>query len=194
MAEPKPQQGWTPEHRDRAIALWTSGLSATEISAKLDSEFRIKWSRNAVIGLIHRAKLPPRMLAAGHGVEPKRRTNPRIHHARGALGLQRAREAAAQGYTPPPKPVRVRNLPKPVRAPLPPRAERPRPMDEIPATARPWIERPSSGCKWPFGEGENLLSCCALIARGSYCEFHAAIGYTESKPTRSRSYQTRKGV
>lgn len=36
----------------------------------------------------------------------------------------------------------------------------------------------NGGCKWPIGEGKDLLICCNTIHKGPYCKEHAAIAYT----------------
>lgn len=56
-----------------------------------------------------------------------------------------------------------------------PRA-RPKPVEEMPLTARPWIEFRKGECKYPYGERFNYLACCAPVWKeGNYCEAHAAL-------------------
>lgn len=45
---------WTPEIFERAVALWKDGKSASEVAARIKSEFRVSFTRNAVVGKMHR--------------------------------------------------------------------------------------------------------------------------------------------
>lgn len=50
------------------------------------------------------------------------------------------------------------------------------PVQEVPATAKPWLERVFGECAYPVcGEGADVWSCCAKVASGSYCDGHKVI-------------------
>lgn len=51
-----------------------------------------------------------------------------------------------------------------------------KPVEEIPLTARPWIEFKKGECRYPYGERGSYMACCAPVwQEGNYCEHHAAL-------------------
>ena len=92
MTEPRPQ--WTPDRVTLLKTLWTAGLSGAAIEIRLGCIF----TRNAIIGKVHRLKLP-------------RRTN--------ALPRVRSRKPEKIRSRAPSKPsLRPNPIPKAVIAPL----------------------------------------------------------------------------
>lgn len=53
---------WTQDAYALVEREWSAGLSASQISAKLARDLNIPKTRNAVIGVIHRRRLPPRLV------------------------------------------------------------------------------------------------------------------------------------
>lgn len=167
---------WTEDRIAKTRKLWIEGKSATEIAEVLGGGL----SRSAVIGKVHRL-----------GLTRDSRAHPPV-----------ARVTAAR----PPRPVRTPKPPKPERKAVI-RSASPSPVivgidyKLTPATeeqkaacrkaglsmvervetgagvdspnARPFLEA-KRGCKWPLA-GEMV--CCSPIARGVYCEGHAAVAY-----------------
>ena len=97
------------------------------------------------------------------------------------MGWKLAGETRSQSRTAssPPAPRAKSGLGLQLRSPLP-RAEPRAPVDPIPpASARPWEERGSRQCCFPYSTAEGLLSCCAAVPwpRGKrglwlYCDEH----------------------
>jgi GcrA cell cycle regulator len=50
--------GWSAEQHDRMKDLWADGASSAQIAVALNEEFGTAFTRNAVLGRIHRLKLP----------------------------------------------------------------------------------------------------------------------------------------
>jgi hypothetical protein len=66
-------------------------------------------------------------------------------------------------------------------------------IEIVTLNARPFLERRMlSQCAWPIGEGLSMQSCCNPIARGSYCEGHGQIAYSNAAPR--RNYSTAKAT
>jgi hypothetical protein len=53
--------------------------------------------------------------------------------------------------------------------------------DVLSPNAVPFLDA-QHGCKWPIGEGMAMMSCCNKIARGVYCEGHAAVAFSAFQP------------
>jgi GcrA cell cycle regulator len=151
---------WTDEQIERLKILWAEGRPASKCATILNREFGTGYSRNSVIGKVHRAKL---MLRG------------------------RARPSAPKGAKP--KMERTSSIPRVsltvIRAPRAPRAK-PEPAPLVDATlARPWIERSFGQCAYPIsGEGADTFSCCQPT-EATYCKAHAAAMYRPwiEKPT-----------
>lgn len=64
-------------------------------------------------------------------------------------------------------------------------------LTAIAATTEPrhYITRARNECAWPIdGEGHETRSCCAPVARGSYCAEHAKLAYTAAPPPKKRNH------
>lgn len=65
--------------------------------------------------------------------------------------------------------------------PRPPKVKADLTGGEAPPTARPWLTRRKSECRWPIGEpGYDMLMCCARAGHGpdgEYCATHHARGW-----------------
>jgi GcrA cell cycle regulator len=51
---------WTEELTEKALRLWDEELSASQIAAKLNEDDGTHFTRNAVVGRLHRLKAPKR--------------------------------------------------------------------------------------------------------------------------------------
>ena len=91
---------WTPERIELLALLWSEGLSASAIAKQFNGS---KITRSAVIGKVHRLKLP--------GREP-RKTVPRLPRARARGKPPKWRPPAEKPLPPPsPTPPHMRELP-----------------------------------------------------------------------------------
>lgn len=91
---------WTDERIDQLKTLWTHGLSATQIAARLGGV-----TRNAVIGKIHRLGL------AGRATPRVSRPRPRPRRVRNAAVTVAVTQVAAPAPAPEPEPIREVELP-----------------------------------------------------------------------------------
>lgn len=62
---------WTSDMTDKLRELWATGKSATEIGESLSRHFGEPFSRNAVIGKVHRLKLQARPSPIIHKAKPE---------------------------------------------------------------------------------------------------------------------------
>lgn len=149
---------WSDVHRDRAIKLWREGQSATQIAMTLCKEGRPGTSRNAVIGILHRA-----------GMSDSGRKKPApVRPAGVRKPAAPARPAVVAAPAPLPEPVVV-------RAPEPD----PSPPDGAPVTV---LNVGPRHCRWPIGDPlePGFHFCGKERAPGRpYCAEHAAIAYVK---------------
>lgn len=159
---------WPESRRVEAIRLWNEGKSAGEIAAVCGG-----LTRNAVIGVIHRARARgeitridvKKQQPSGRLVTPKAK---RGEHQRVTAAL-----VAASGYSP---------------VPVPPTPERAIPYDA--SFARPWVERRLGQCAYPVsGDGADTLSCCAPTKGKPYCSHHCGVMYAPRKATENRDIE-----
>jgi len=154
---------WTDERVAALKRLWLEGRSAAEVARALSAGTggAAPLTRNAVLGKIHRIGLsrPDRARATGDGSTAAER----------AAKRRDATNAA--------KAAVVRKMNAEPAKPRPPKVEAvPLAAIESP-NARPWMEREFGQCAWPLGEAGAIMSCCNPVARGSYCEGHAAAAF-----------------
>ena len=157
---------WTDERVELLKKLWTDGLSASQIAARLGMGV----TRNAVIGKVHRLNLsgrPPVQRNAAPGVRPT-----------GTPSMPTAGSAALKTYAAPqlrpqplpePKPLRLVDLPKDGRITI--------------------LHLSDKTCKWPIGDPthEDFCFCGHGPRDGSpYCEYHARIAYQPAQDRRMR--------
>ena len=90
---------WTAEALATTTRLWGEGFSATEIAKAVNAQCGIAKTRNAVIGVIYRARLPKR--AKTNAARPPR-AKPRAHQK---PRLWRAKPKASQPMPPAPEPL-----------------------------------------------------------------------------------------
>lgn len=163
---------WTLAATDMLTTLWADGKSASEISRALWGRLGADFTRNAVIGKVHRLRLPGRRRAP-------RKAVPRKEPTRAMRALPAARVARPQL---PPKP---RTKPAPI-APRPIPTEAPKPMN---LTLMHLTER---NCKWPVNDpprGEPHLFCGAPKEAGKqpYCPHHTARAWGAGTPSERRA-------
>jgi GcrA cell cycle regulator len=139
---------WTQQRIERLRELWMQGLSASQIA---DNFRDVKFTRNSVIGKVHRLKLPLR--EARQPAKPKR-------------------ERRANGGVPKP--------PMPPPRPQPPRPPPPQPTAPR-MRALTFFRLKPCHCRWPLGSWFEpaRLFCGADVKEGEvYCEHHSRVSRT----------------
>lgn len=149
---------WTDEAGQMLESLWKEGLSASQISERLYLRLGLRFSRNAVIGKVHRMGLQGRLSPAVY-------TGPR-DPVTGAPLSRMAFQARP----------RKRVVAKPAGADRPPTPQRAPVREDGPApdTAKPFAERRRGECGWIFGDPlSGGVACCAPTLPGSpWCAAH----------------------
>jgi GcrA cell cycle regulator len=144
--------GWTDEKVEVLKVLWAEGVPASEIGARLG-----RLTRNAVIGKAHRLGLSLRRPEVS-------KTNARIKNPQRAKPRPALKVNAGNQVFMEPEPRPIRTLPK-AHA-----------FEPLPGTApQRYEDRPTHGCKWPVGEGEDIRACCEPSVRSGYCAPHAEL-------------------
>src|SRR5262245_10645428 len=131
---------WTAERVELLPLLWAEGLSASQIAAQLKGGI----TRSAVIGKVHRLKLP--------GREPRKPAQ-RKPYRRRANGVPKP-------PTPPPRP-------------MPPEPPQPQPGAPH-MRSLPLFKLKPQHCRWPLGGmlDPPRLFCAADTQGEVYCPFH----------------------
>jgi len=181
-AAASPASPWTDERTELLRKLWSGKLSASQIAAELGRRFGIPFTRNAVIGRVHRLKLEKR------GKLPaqvrKRSPRPRIVETASAEAQEciagRSRFNPSFSF----KKRISKALTKPERASAM-ETYNPKPVHIV-------DRRMFKQCAWPLWSDRGqpayseLMCCGAQVAPGgcSYCEYHrqvSANGYPQQK-------------
>ena len=169
---------WTDDRVEQLKRLWSEGLSASQIAARLGQGV----TRNAVIGKVHRLNLAgratqPRNSAPRAPRKPREPSHPgrttgmpsMPHAGNTALKpMMRAEAQPRQLAIPEPKPLRLVDLPKDGRVTI--------------------LHLSDKTCKWPIGDpgSEDFCFCGHGPRDGSpYCEYHARQAY-QPPPDRRR--------
>jgi GcrA cell cycle regulator len=159
---------WTDEHKAILRQLWVEeGLAASVIAARLSYEIGRTVTRNAVIGVAHRAGL-----ALG-GVERVRRMS--ANKGNGIRRKKRKLTPAAPKRSP---------LAQLLAEPWVPRAEPVIPEHERVKSVR---DLEDHHCRAPLGEGPAFQFCGRQRVPGvSYCADHAVIFHNPVRPANTR--------
>jgi GcrA cell cycle regulator len=168
---------WPETQVEMLHALNDEGLTASQITAKMNQAFGIKRTRNAIIGKMHRLGMKSKSSETG---DPKIR--------------------AKRFRTSTPKPPKEPKAPRITLArPLPPMGigpatERAAPLQRVEATPTADMPQVKDGlekrCKFPIGSvprgcGDEQRFCGAdREAGGVYCQAHRAIAYRPEQPRR----------
>lgn len=172
---------WTDERVELLRKLWTEGLSASQIAARLGAGV----TRNAVIGKVHRLNLSGRAPQPRSTVQraPRKQREPSLAgHSNGggtpsmptagssALKAQPRHEVQPrQAALPEPQPLRLVDLPRDGRVTI--------------------LHLSDKTCKWPIGDpgAEDFCFCGHNPREGSpYCEYHARMAYQPLQDRRHR--------
>lgn len=161
---------WTQAATDLTTLLWADGKSASEISRALLGRLGFYASRNAVIGKVHRLRLPGRTMK-----RPSKATARKSSRQRAVVLPRRPK--------PPPrltKPVPIKPRPIAAEAPM--------------SKNLTLMELTSQTCKWPVNDpprGEPFLFCGAAKESGiePYCPFHTRLASGPGTESKRRAYR-----
>lgn len=148
---------WPPAHFEDLKRHYRAGKTSSQIARALNATFGTSYSRNAVIGMIHR-HIPEDERFQRPAAPPKA---PRTVQRRPAI-------------------LRMATI-KPASAsrPLPPT---PKVETRAPVEPRPWLTRKWNECAYPvIGEGADTYSCCAPTdGVRNYCTAHWKLTHTKA--------------
>ncbi len=152
---------WPPERVELLKKLWTDGLTASQVAARLGDGI----TRNAVIGKVHRLGLSGRQSVTRSSAPRPRRPRQPSHP-----GRQPTSPATAAALKP-----EFRPQPRPEPEPAPIR------LVDIPKSERISILMlTDKTCRWPLGDpgGEDFCFCGHAPKAGMpYCDYHSSIAY-----------------
>lgn len=165
---------WSDEDKTALRQMAMDGMSASEIGAT----FSPPRSRNAVIGVCHRAK--PKIELKGLSPVAPRPPRKRVERV-----IRIKKESKRQ---PPPKPIH-----HPVAEPdfelAPPlRADA---FAPLPGSAPIRVADHKDGCRWPIGDGPFLF-CNEAVSSGHYCATHAQVAHRPTPPIKFNGKKTAK--
>lgn len=143
---------WTAHEDEKLKTLYADRLSCAAIANYFPNK-----SRNAIIGRVHRLKMPLR----GGGTKPPRaaRSTPYPWEEAGKSKSTYYRSRSAEQLPPKPKIIR------------PPREETELRCDAIDPLSIPLSDLHANQCRWPYGDGPFTF-CGHEIFQGSYCGGH----------------------
>ncbi len=151
---------WTDERVEMLKQLWSEGLSASQVSTEMGFV-----SRNAVIGKVHRLKLPSR----GRPERQKSKPEKRIFKP----------NAGITSHVAIPEQVEVSK--RVVSTPDHERGEPPDPEADIPSSRHLTLfQLKEDTCKWPNGDPltEDFDFCGNdTNYQGPYCAYHSRLAY-----------------
>ena len=175
---------WAPEHEARLLELWPKGMSCSQIGAALSKEFKLAYSRNAVIGKSHRMGLagreqPAAPIKAVRAPAPRPPAKIRQPRGKGAFVLPPA--YGGNGFA-----LAMANHVLNAAA----KATR---IDEPDKPTGIRLEDLTSRmCRWPIGDVQDAdFSFCGCQRQDTrpYCEAHNERAYTASMPRKERPYE-----
>jgi len=142
---------WSDADKELLTQKWAEGFSGGQISK---SVFEGRYTRNAIIGKVHRMGLPPRLVT----VRAARPTRARVRPKRASR-----RVSVKQFKAPLPTPIKVRRVPaNPAK----------------PSIYKPLMQLEPHDCRWPIGDpmddGVEYRYCGLKDDGSSYCPEHHA--------------------
>ena len=149
---------WPKEDTELLTLKWSEGFSGGQISKGV---FEGKYTRNAIIGKVHRLGLPPRLVTVRAARPSRARVRPK----------RASRRVAVKQFSPPlPTPIIVRRLPA------------------TPAKPTIWktgMELEPHDCRWIYGDpqedGVEYRYCGLKDDGSSYCPEHHAQSVQEAR-------------
>jgi GcrA cell cycle regulator len=172
---------WTVEKEKQLTELWTAGLTATEIVAKIGGGL----SRCAVLGKAHRMDLASRIEAVSSQEKLRRLEHARtVRNARLKYRRENARYAEIIG-----KPITA----APLETKKPKVIEMPASSINIPfADLRDFSGIDANQCRFIEGDGDPYMACGNITpAGGSWCAHHRLIVFGRETQISSADRQRR---
>src|SRR6201981_467578 len=161
---------WSEERVEQLKKLWESGLSASQIGAKLGNV-----TRNAVIGKVHRLGL------SGRAKSPAS-TAPRQRKPRPAQHMMRVSRPVARGNTALADALQVEREPDPIAF-----------DNVVPMSQRlSLLELNEATCHWPVGDPSSpaFFFCGGKTLAGlPYCAHHSRVAYQPAADRRRTAPQ-----
>ncbi|WP_208433751.1 GcrA family cell cycle regulator [Bartonella taylorii] len=164
--------GWTCERVELLKKFWSEGLSASQIAAQLGGV-----SRNAVIGKVHRLKLPGRGKTAQGGARaqktPANPSSPRVRRTTSTVLPTDATTSCSVGRTALKMEFIAENVTK---------IDVPAKSNVVVPISRQLnlLQLSENTCRWPVGDplAADFHFCGADSGENSpYCAFHAKIAF-----------------
>lgn len=185
---------WPPEHISRLRELWATGLSASKIADELNANaigFH-GYTRNSVIGKVHRLYLPPRAVAVRKKAAPRTI----FDRSQTAVDLGCAPRPRNWGYAPisVKRPLAMPEASKPAPEPVVGHGEA---YGALPTSRLVTIMRLRDGlCRWPCWDIEpNGLYCGATCEIDeAYCAGHRRMAYSSSTRSERRAAEMPREV
>lgn len=152
-------KAWTDDHVETLKRLWDEGLSCAQIA----NEMKCGFTRNAIIGKIHRLGLNGRVYA-------KCKKTPEEAEAARALKTEYKRDYRAK----------QRSISQPAK---PSRPVRPDVCLEVTPRKLDLCDLGPGECHWPYGDGPFTF-CGHTVLHGAYCASHyfASVGPGTAPP------------
>jgi hypothetical protein len=171
---PGPKSAWTDQMAAHAVEVYREGASASETAREVFQRFNVRFSRNAIIGKMHRMGVTRSVEVARHRTHPK----------------------------PPPKPRAPPRPPRPAIV-TGPTDDTPRALTPEAFSARldrafaPLSGRTPVGmmdlthrhCRWPVGERDGEALFCGVDREEgrAYCSHHHRLGVTAFRPSQAKT-------
>jgi GcrA cell cycle regulator len=178
---------WTDEITNMAIAGHRDGISRSVIARLINAEHGTRFTRNAVIGKLNRlgyvdpARNPTKSAPGTRSGSVLRPTK-----TAGGINGKRGGKISRQMLSPVKRMLTREELIKRAQR-IAAFAEQPKPTE--PAVLRvPLLDLTDNMCRWPVGDplAENFGFCGHPKAKGSYCCYHAGVGYVPPGMQRSK--------
>ncbi len=149
-------QKWAPEHDASLRKLKMDGYSGSQAAAALNDEFKTIYSRNAVIGRLHRLGLTDRTTRfIPRIVKPRRYEQPHPSWAKRKPALSMAQI------------IELR-------------------CTEVVPRGISLIDLEPNECRYPYGDGPFVFCGHPALECSSYCAVHHALCWDKPKPSKER--------
>jgi GcrA cell cycle regulator len=179
-----PKDAWPEEQFEYLKAVWSEGVSGSEAAKLINAKFRTTYTRNAVIGKVHRSDLPKRQsdirLVRVRVEAAYRAKLPKPPRQKVTRALMTAQIGGPVRSNPVELKVSNAQLNAEVRAAPPVEVVR-RERAFAPISGCAPVPFGRGGCKWPVGEDSDGMLCCGRPRDGAkpYCASHAAAAFVK---------------
>lgn len=175
---------WSTEMEKVLRELWALGLSVEEIAVEINKRFHkdlvVPFTRNAIIGKVHRLKLPKRDKVNRYKTKVVKISKPKRARRKVNKVNKEPDKPADRPQVHKPKPTEPDTVSVPLQAPV---VETTSELEKNPAV-RAVMSLSSTSCRWPIGnvKDEGFHFCCAVVdGEKSYCAEHNVKAHRELK-------------